>query len=111
MALIQRNEVEKEIVQKLNALKLKLKKENQKEVSDILRSFSLKQNDLLWKEFEIRFENVHQDFFSKLSQLYPELTTNEKRLCAFLYLDMSSKDISAITGQSQFSISCFKPFV
>ena len=100
MALIQRNEVEKEIVQKLNALKLKLKKENQKEVSDILRSFSFKQNDLLWKEFEIRFENVHQDFFSMLSKLYPELTTNEKRLCAFLYLDMSSKDISAITGQS-----------
>lgn len=100
MALIQRNEVEKEIVQKLNGLKLKLKKEYQKEIADILSSLSFKQNDLLWKEFEIRFENVHQDFFSKLSKLYPELTTNEKRLCAFLYLDMSSKDISAITGQS-----------
>ncbi len=100
MALIQRNEVEREIVQKLNTLKQKLKVENQKEIQDIIRSLSFKQNDQLWKEFEIRFESVHHDFFSKLSRMYPELTTNEKRLCSFLYLDMSSKDISAITGQS-----------
>ncbi len=100
MALIQRNEVEKELIQKLNSLKLKLKRENQKEVSDIIRSLSFKQNDQLWKEFEIRFESIHKEFFTKLTKYCPELTTNEKRLCAFLYLDMSSKDISAITGQS-----------
>jgi|GEM_PF-2703190 len=100
MALIQRNEVEKEMVLKLNKLKLKLKKENQIEVQDIIRSLSFKQNDQLWKEFEIRFESIHKEFFIKLANSYPELTTNERRLCAFLYLDMSSKDISAITGQS-----------
>jgi tetratricopeptide (TPR) repeat protein len=100
MALIQRNEIEREIVQKLNTLKQKLKIENQREVQDIIRSLSFKQNEQLWKEFEIRFESVHNDFFSNISRNYPELTTNEKRLCSFLYLDMSSKDISAITGQS-----------
>jgi tetratricopeptide (TPR) repeat protein len=100
MALIQKNEVDKDIVQKLKSLKLKLNKECHGEVQDILRSFSFKKNDQLWKEFEIRFESVHQDFFAKLSKTYPGLTTNEKRLCAFLYLDMSSKDISAVTGQS-----------
>lgn len=101
MALIQRNEIEKEMVLKLNRLKLRFKKkENQQEVQDIVRSLSFKQDDQLWKEFEIRFESIHQEFFNKLASSYPELTTNEKRLCAFLYLDMSSKDISAITGQS-----------
>jgi tetratricopeptide (TPR) repeat protein len=100
MALIQKNEIDKDIVQRLNSLKLKLKKECLGEVQDILRSFSFKKNDMLWKEFEIRFESVHQDFFTKLSTAYPVITTNEKRLCAFLYLDMSSKDISAVTGQS-----------
>lgn len=100
MALIQRNEVEKEMVVKLNKLKIKLKKENQAEVQDIVRSLSLKQSDQLWKEFEIRFESIHKEFFTRLAEAYPDLTTNERRLCAFLYLDMSSKDISAITGQS-----------
>ena len=100
MALIQRHEAEKEIVKKLSALTLKLNRDSQKEVSDIIRGISFKQNDQLWKEFEIRFESVNKEFFTKLANKYPELTTNEKRLCAFLYLDMSSKDISAITGQS-----------
>jgi len=100
MALIQRNELEKEIVQKLNSLKPKMKSENQKDVNDIMHSLSFKQDDQLWKEFEVRFEGVHQEFFSKLTEKFPDLTTNEKRISAFLYLDMSSKDISAITGQS-----------
>ena len=100
MALIQRNELEKEIVQKLHSLQPKMKKENQGDIKEIIKDLSFKQNDQLWKEFEVRFESVHQEFFSKLSVSFPELTTNEKRLCAFLYLDMSSKDISSITGQS-----------
>ncbi|NPD84716.1 tetratricopeptide repeat protein [Lentimicrobium sp. L6] len=100
MALIQRNELEKEIVQKLHSLQPKMKKENQGDIKEIISDLSFKQNDQLWKEFEVRFESVHQEFFSKLSVSFPELTTNEKRLCAFLYLDMSSKDISSITGQS-----------
>lgn len=100
MALIQRNELEKEIVQKLHSLQPKMKKENQGDIKEIISDLSFKQNDQLWKEFEVRFESVHQEFFSKLSESFHELTTNEKRLCAFLYLDMSSKDISAITGQS-----------
>lgn len=100
MALIQRNELEKEIVQKLHSLQPKMKKENQGDIKEIISDLSFKQNDQLWKEFEVRFESVHQEFFSKLSESFPDLTTNEKRLCAFLYLDMSSKDISAITGQS-----------
>jgi tetratricopeptide (TPR) repeat protein len=100
MALVQRNELEKEILQNLQNLQPKLKPENKKDISDIISSLTLKQDDQLWKEFELRFESVHEEFFKKLNKLYPDLTPNEKRLCAFLYLDMSSKDISAITGQS-----------
>ncbi len=100
MALIQRNELDKELLRKLNTLKLNLKRDSQSDVQDIIRSLSVKHSDPLWKEFEVRFESVHNDFFKKLSNKYSELTNNEKRLCAFLFLDMSSKDISAITGQS-----------
>jgi len=53
-----------------------------------------------WEEFEIRFQQVHTGFYASLSKKYPDLTPNEKRLCAFLRLDMSSKEISKITGQS-----------
>lgn len=58
----------------------------------------------LWDEFEIRFLQVHQGFYDRLQQACPSLTPNERRLCAFLRLNMSSKEISAITGQSPNSI-------
>ncbi len=57
-----------------------------------------------WTEFEVRFQEVHVDFYNKLSKQYPELTPNELRLCAFLRLNMTSKEISDITLQSADSI-------
>jgi DNA-binding CsgD family transcriptional regulator len=39
-----------------------------------------------------------------LQQQFPDLSPNERRLCAFLRLNMSSKEISTITGQSIHSI-------
>lgn len=54
----------------------------------------------IWTEFEIRFKEVHSDFYSKLIEKYPDLTPNEQRLSAFLKLNMSTKDISELTGQT-----------
>jgi hypothetical protein len=53
-----------------------------------------------WTEFEHRFQEVHAGFYERLMSKYPELTSNERRLCAFLRLDMSTKEISNLTGQS-----------
>lgn len=57
------------------------------------------------RNFEIAFLNVQKDFFEKLNKINPHLSPNERRLCAFLRLDMSSKDISALTGQSVNSVN------
>ena len=53
-----------------------------------------------WKEFELRFEEEHGKFRESLIKKHPELTPNEIKLCTFLRLDMSSKEISEITQQS-----------
>ncbi|MEE4255400.1 MAG: response regulator [Bacteroidales bacterium] len=53
-----------------------------------------------WKEFELRFESEHTRFREILIKLHPDLTPNEVKLCTFLRLDMSSKEISEITNQS-----------
>jgi hypothetical protein len=53
-----------------------------------------------WEEFEYRFQQLHSGFYDRLNQLFPQLTINDRRLCAFLKLDMTTKEISAITGQS-----------
>jgi len=53
-----------------------------------------------WKEFELRFEEEHSRFREILIRHHSELTPNEVKLCTFLRLDMSSKEISEITQQS-----------
>lgn len=58
----------------------------------------------VWQEFETRFENVYESFYQKLNKLFPDLTPGDKKLCAFLRLNLSSKDIAALTFQDPKSI-------
>ncbi|MBN1821506.1 MAG: tetratricopeptide repeat protein [Prolixibacteraceae bacterium] len=76
----------------------------QKEINGLfweLKSDLQKDN---WDEFDHHFLKVHPDFYRILNLRFPNLTTNEKKICAFLKLNLKTKDISAITGQSVKSI-------
>jgi tetratricopeptide (TPR) repeat protein len=76
------------------------KVDHQDILSGIINELSHETNDQAWKDFEMRFTEVHSDFYKKLGKVNPNLTFNEKRLCAFLLLDMTTKEISSITGQT-----------
>lgn len=69
---------------------------NQAIINDVVKELSANTNDNNWKEFELRFEEVHPGFFKNLLKAYPTLTQNEQRLCAYLKLNMSTKDIAKI---------------
>lgn len=58
----------------------------------------------LWKEFETRFGQVHVDFYRRLQQACPTLTPTEVRICSFLRLNLSTKEIAALTNRSQGTI-------
>jgi tetratricopeptide (TPR) repeat protein len=57
-----------------------------------------------WKEFEMQFTQVHPGFYQRLYEKHPELTSYEQRICAFLRMNLNTKEISAITGRSAKSI-------
>jgi DNA-binding CsgD family transcriptional regulator len=76
---------------------MNFKVENRKVVEDVITELESASRGDTWKEFELRFKEVHSDFYKKLNELYPNLTPSELKLCAFLRLNMSSKDIAAIT--------------
>ncbi len=57
-----------------------------------------------WKEFELSFNEVHPGFQGRLLEKYPELTPAERRLCSFIRLDMNTREISSLSGQSIKSI-------
>jgi DNA-binding response OmpR family regulator len=67
-----------------------------------------KSNDHIWKEFEFCFEGVYHDFYKKLNEKLPDISQREQRLCAFLKMNMSTREIAAITFQTTNSIDVAK---
>jgi len=57
------------------------------------------------KEFKANVENVNEAFFLKLEEKFPKLTKNEKRLCALLRLNLSSKEIANVQNISPSSVN------
>ena len=47
-----------------------------------------------WDLFKRHFESVHTGFFCRLKEKYPNLTQNELKLCAYLRMNLSSKEIA-----------------
>ncbi len=51
-----------------------------------------------WKHFEINFKELHGDFFENLLERFPKLTPKDLKLCAYLKMNLSSKEIAPLMG-------------
>jgi tetratricopeptide (TPR) repeat protein/DNA-binding CsgD family transcriptional regulator len=100
MYLIRKNELINSVAERLLKVQANVQSENHKVVHDIILDLQKEADNDSWKEFELRFNQVHSDFYNNLRKLYPGLSPAEEKLCAFLRLNMSSKEIAAITQQS-----------
>lgn len=47
-----------------------------------------------WQYFKLHFEKVHPDFFVTLKEKHPDLSETELRLCAYIRIGMSAKEIA-----------------
>jgi tetratricopeptide (TPR) repeat protein len=103
--LAKTNEFISEVAEKLLKRRIYFSKENQKLIDELIRDLQNFSDKNTWKEFELRFQEVHTEFYNKLLERFPDLSANEKKLCAFLRLNMTTKEISAITYQSLNSIT------
>lgn len=53
-----------------------------------------------WAVFQENFDLIHENFFRKLKEKYPSLTSSDLKLCALLRLNYSSKDIARMLNLS-----------
>jgi len=53
-----------------------------------------------WHLFETNFERAHEQFLHKIKNQFPILTPKDLRLCAFLRMNLSSKEIAPLLGIS-----------
>jgi len=105
MYLMEKNEFITTISKKLIELKPDAKRDNKDLIQQIINEIRVNSSTKMWEEFEMRFKEVHKDFYNELHKTHPDLTLNEVKICAFLKLNMSTKEISAITHQSVKSIN------
>ena len=102
MTLVYKNE----LLQKLSDEITKLKDENGKKLSDdqtkkIQKVINDGMNDERdWHLFENSFNEAHESFFKKLKAQHPDLVPNDLKLCAYLRMNMSSKEMSSLLNIS-----------
>jgi DNA-binding CsgD family transcriptional regulator/ligand-binding sensor domain-containing protein len=51
-----------------------------------------------WQIFETNFEQAHEQFLRKIKDDFPDLTTKDLRMCAYLRMNLSSKEIAPLLG-------------
>jgi DNA-binding CsgD family transcriptional regulator len=57
-----------------------------------------------WEKFRLHFEQVHPDFFKDLLAKHPNLTAYEVRLCAYLHIQLSTKEIASLLNINPASV-------
>jgi len=57
-----------------------------------------------WESFKLHFDKVHPAFFQGLKDKHPTLTENELRLCAYIRIGMTSKQIAQVLSVLQESV-------
>jgi ligand-binding sensor domain-containing protein/DNA-binding CsgD family transcriptional regulator len=102
MDLIRKNKFLVNIKEELLRLK---KPNNEFALNDKIASLIVKidrdiDHNKQWEVFESAFDEVHEDFLNRLKVSYPNLTPKELRLCAYLRLNISSKEIAPLMNIS-----------
>jgi DNA-binding CsgD family transcriptional regulator len=95
MSMIKRNEF-------LNMIKSRLKKiENPQDISSVIHTIDRNINsEDDWQFFEEAFNNADKEFLKKIKSEHPDLTPNDLKLCAYLRLNLSSKEIAPLLNIS-----------
>lgn len=102
MHLVQRSELIQQIQERLNKV---AKSTNDSIAAKELRKVNrlLKENtqlDDLWNQFAYHFDQVHIDFLQKIQEKFPVLTANDQKLCAYLRMNLSTKEIAPLMNIS-----------
>ncbi len=58
------------------------------------------QLDDTWNQFAHHFDQVHNDFLQKIKEAYPQLTANDQKLCAYLKMNLSTKEMAPLMNIS-----------
>ncbi|WP_321342945.1 7TM diverse intracellular signaling domain-containing protein [uncultured Draconibacterium sp.] len=103
IVITQKESVQKVMLKQLSDLN-KQDKIKKSDLQKLISNLRANTNNNHWQDFENHFISVHPNFYSSLNERYPNLTAGEYKLCSFLKMNLSSKEIALVTGKSQQSV-------
>ena len=103
LEMLRYNDAISDIIEKLESLRASLhsNSEAEKPIKDIIRQLENHTRQNIWNEFDKIFKNIHSGFYDKLLSICPELTATEIKTAALLKLNLTTKEIAAITFKSE----------
>jgi tetratricopeptide (TPR) repeat protein len=100
--MIQKNEILENIKQGVTEIKNATPEELNHKLNGLLSMVNYSLHlDKEWENFKLHFEQVHQDFFKKLIEKFPELNANDLKLCALIKLNLDNREVATILNISQ----------
>ena len=69
-----------------------------KEITSLLKTDLRLDDD--WDKFSIHFDQVHQNFFKRLKQKYPQLSKSDYQLGSYLRMNLTTKEIAPLLNIS-----------
>ena len=107
MHILQKSEILNTIKSALEKLKGKAATAPELE-KEIVRIVKLLEHDALtdanWEQFSENFDRVHSDFLKRLREQFDHLSPNDYKLCAYLRLNLSTKEIATLMNISPRSV-------
>lgn len=102
---VRKNEMLTEIKQELFKVMSTLKGEGATQSKQMLLVVNNKidsniQSDEVLKRIEEQFDLIHNNFMKRLSEKHPDLSANERMMCAYLKMNLSSKEIAPLLNIS-----------
>ncbi|MEG1498879.1 MAG: tetratricopeptide repeat protein [Bacteroidales bacterium] len=96
MFQMKRNEMLQEILCDLDNIGTNLNEAQKNKINALYTKLSKVASEDTWTDFEYQFKQVYQSFYDNLLAEFPDLTLSERKLCAFLKLNLTIKEIASI---------------
>jgi DNA-binding CsgD family transcriptional regulator len=102
MHLVKKGEILTKVKNELSHIAKKIDNEYTiTELKKMIKTLSEDEHlDEEWEYFTKHFDKVHSDFIVHLKEVHPNITNNEIKLCAYLRMNLSTKEMAQLMNIS-----------
>jgi tetratricopeptide (TPR) repeat protein len=106
LLIASKNEAFENLQKMAEQIRLKSSDDGNEKIREMIREIN-RQTDVesQWEQFRVHFESIHKSFFVKLRENTPGLTQTDLQLCAYIKLNMATKEISKLLNITPESVN------